>query len=152
MKKKENKDIMKIITFRVECVSGTYLSNECIRIIEFQEDASLWDLNDAIQDAVDFGRDHPYEFYAGRNARHRKKWFTYKEEWDDKEEDFCNTKLKDIYPLGNMKLYYWFDFGDRWIFEIRKLRKIKEAEIGIEYPCVIESIGPNPDQYPKFEE
>ena len=49
-----------IYTLRVECVFGIYLEHECIRIMEFKEDASLYDLHNAIQDAVDFGRDHPF--------------------------------------------------------------------------------------------
>jgi hypothetical protein len=30
--------------------------------------------------------------------------------------------LKDIWPTGRKKLYYMFDFGDKWIFEVRKKR------------------------------
>ena len=67
------------------------------------------------------------------------------------EEDFSTTRLGDIWPLGRKKLYYWFDFGDDWIFEIRKMRSSK-ADDTISCPRVLESIGPNPEQYPSFEE
>ena len=49
--------------------------------------------------------------------------------------------------------YYLFDIGDDWRFEIRKSRrKPRQAENGVKYPRVIHSIGPNPLQYPVYEE
>jgi hypothetical protein len=72
---------------------------------------------------------------------------TEKEEWDEREQDFLETPLKNIWPTCRKKLYYLFDFGDKWIFEIRKDRKAKEPELGIKYTRVIKAIGPNPEQY-----
>ena len=95
----------------------------------------------------------PFSFFlqiALRSAR--KQWLTEKEEWEDKEDDFRTIILKDIYPLGRKRLYYLFDFGDQWTFEIRRHRKAKEPEAGVKYPRVVESIGPNPEQYPNYEE
>jgi len=121
--------------------------------MEISEDASLNDLHDAIQDAVGFDRDHPYEFYLANSASPwaRQYWITEKEEWEDKEDDFENTRLKNIWPLGRKKLYYLFDFEDEWRFEIRKARGIKEPKAGVKYPRVIKKIGPNPEQYPGTE-
>ena len=120
--------------------------------MEFKEDASLYDLHNAIQDAVDFGRDHPFIFYLANSWRGTKKeWLTAKEEWEDRHDDFIELELKDIWPLGRRRLYYWFDFGDRWTFEIRKERKVKRPEPGVSYPRVVQSTGPNPEQYPRFE-
>jgi hypothetical protein len=141
-----------IYTLKIECITGPYLREQCIRVIEIDESESLYDLHLVVQEAVEFRDDHLYMFYAGRNWRHKKIWMTEKEEWEDKEDDFMKTELRDIYPLKNMKLYYWFNFRDKWIFEIRKSRKIKEEEPGVQYPRVIESIGPNPPQYPKNRE
>jgi len=53
--------------------------------------------------------------------------------------------------LGRKRLYYLFDFGDNWKFEIRRHRKTKEAEAGVEYPRVVMTSGPNPEQYPSYE-
>ena len=47
---------------------------------------------------------------------------------------------------------YLFDFGDKWTFEVRKLRGSKTPEAGVKYPRIIEAIGPNPQQYPIHEE
>ncbi len=141
-----------ILTLTIKCVFGHYLEEQCIRIIEFEENTSLYDLHDAIQDAVSFGRDHPFTFYIANSWRGQRQWLTEKEKWQDKEHDFSTIKLKDIYPLGRKKLYYLFDFGDRWTFEVRKARGSKKPLDGVSYPCVTKSIGPNPVQYPGFED
>ncbi len=148
------RDKRMILTFTVECAFGAYLKEECIRAIEIDEEACLYDLHEAIQDAVSFDRDHPFEFFLANSASPfaKKRWLTEKEEWEDKEDDFWRIRLKDIYPLGRKRLYYLFDFGDKWTFEIRRHRKAKEPEAGVKYPRVVKTIGPNPEQYPKYEE
>jgi hypothetical protein len=92
-----------IYELTIECVFGLYLEEECIRVIEIDEESNLWD-------------------------------------------------LKDIYPLDKgMKLYYWFDFGDNWKFEIKKSRKKIEKKDKVKYPIVVKKIGNNPTQYPDYE-
>ncbi len=137
----------RIFTLTVQCMTGINLCDTCIRVIEISESDSLYDLHDIIQDSVNFGNDHPFEFYLGRNFRNKKEWITHEEDWDKKEEEFQQKMLKDIYPLKNLKLYYWFDFGDQWIFEMQKSRKIKYSQDKVVYPRIIESIGPSPEQY-----
>ncbi|MCI0487804.1 MAG: plasmid pRiA4b ORF-3 family protein [Blastocatellia bacterium] len=139
-----------IYTLTVECVAGAYLKKECIRVIEIDENASLADLHEAIQDAVKFDRDHLYDFYAGRLPRHRKVLFSDDDDWEDRKSKYREITLNQVYPLKNLKLYYFFDYGDSWLFEIKKMRKLKEAEPGRSYPRVIERRGPNPTQYPRW--
>jgi len=143
-----------IFTLTIECVRGAYLKESCLRAIEIDEKASLYDLHDAIQNAVEFGRDHPFEFFLANSSSPwtKKQWLTEKDEWEDKEDDFCRIRLIDIWPTGRKKLYYLFDFGDKWTFEIRRKRGSKEPEHGVKYPRLIKAIGPNPEQYPRFEE
>jgi hypothetical protein len=143
-----------ILTLSVECVRGCYLKESCIRIIEIDEVACLYDLHDAIQDAVDFGRDHPFDFFLANSGSPYafKTWLSEQEEWENKEGDFFRIRLKDIWPTGRKKLYYLFDFGDKWTFEIRKKRGVKEPESGVKYPRLIDKIGPNPEQYPRRDE
>ena len=140
------------IKLKVECVQGRYLHKTCVRVIALDDSASLWDLHEAIQDAVSFGRDHPFEFYVANSAspRARMDWITLAGDWEDKVDAFQNAPLKDIWPLGRKKLYYWFDYGDRWIFEIRKMRSSK-ADASLTVPQVIDRIGPDPLQYPPWE-
>ena len=134
-----------IWTLRIECVYGFYLEKECIRTIEIDSGTSLFKLHDTILDIVKFDRDHHFEFFAGRNHRNRKLFF---------EESYDFTTLEQVYPLPkSCKLYYHFDFGDDWYFEIRKGRKKpRDPEPGARYPRVVESIGPAPQQYGNWED
>ncbi len=111
-----------------------------VRTIEVSENFSLQQLHRYIQDLVDFDNDHLYEFYIGKNPRN--KILTLSE----------RTKLNEIYPIPGAKLYYLFDFGDCWLFEIKKLRKKKYMNSETVLPRLIESSGENPEQYPEWEE
>ncbi|MFA7238946.1 MAG: hypothetical protein WC091_02460 [Sulfuricellaceae bacterium] len=142
-----------IYTLTVDSISGMYWDHDCIRVIEIDEGASLFDLHDAIQDAFGFDSDHLYEFYAGRNERNRKIVFGDSEDWEENEDDFCDILLNQVYPLPKgLTLYYLFDFGDSWTFKIKKSRKLKEPEPTVAYPRVIESHGTNPEQYPCYND
>jgi hypothetical protein len=143
-----------ILTLIIDCVCGAYLNESCVRVIEIDEKVCLYDLHNAIQDVIEFGRDHPFEFFIANSSSPgaNRKWLTEKDEWEDKEDDFFRIRLMDIWPAGRKKLYYLFDFGDKWTFEIRKRRGTKDPKCGFEYPRLIEAIGPNPEQYPRFEE
>ncbi len=143
-----------IITLRVECVWGMHLEEDCVRVIEIDERASLLGLHAAIQDSVAFDYDHLFEFFAGRNQRHRKLMFANFVDWEYQADALEEITLKQAYPLPkSCKLYYHFDFGDDWYFEIRKSRrKSVKPEAGAKYPRVVERIGPNPKQYGEYDE
>ena len=89
-----------IMTLTIECVRGTCLKEQCIRVIEIDEDACLYDLHDAIQDAFDFGRDHPFEFFlANTSSRYAvKKRLIEEEEWEDREDYFFRMRLTSVHP------------------------------------------------------
>jgi hypothetical protein len=106
-----------------------------------------------IQDAVSFESDHPFTFYVANSASPwaERNWIADTDNWDEMEEVFYRTRLSDIWPLGRKKLYYWFDFGDDWLFEIRKIRSTK-ADATLPAPSVLERIGPDPKQYPILDD
>ena len=143
-----------IWTLTIECIMGMYQSHECVRVLEIHSAASLLELHIAIQDAVDFDQDHLFEFFGGRHWRNRKVAFEDRYEDADPFDTYANITLEDVYPLpSGCKLIYHFDFGDDWFFEIKRSRKRpKEPEKGQRYPLLVESIGPNPDQYPDSDE
>jgi hypothetical protein len=145
------KEFDMITTLQIECVGGWYLNDKCMRIVEIDDCASLYDLHEVIQDAVEFGRDHPFVFYTANSSSPwaHKNLLAEVDEWGD---TFSELYIKDIYPLGRRKLYYLFDFGDKWTFEVRKKRGSKTPEAGVKYPRVIGEFGPNPQQYPSHEE
>jgi hypothetical protein len=143
-----------VMTLKVECVSGMFLEEECVRVIEIDEKSSLMDLHLIIQESVDFDNDHMFEFYAGRHIHDRRVLFTDADIWDLTPDVFCDVPLDEIFPLPpGLKLFYLFDFGDDWFFQITKSRKKPaDPEPGVEYPRIIERIGPDPVQYGNFED
>ena len=54
----------------------------------------------------------------------------------------------NIWPLPGLNLYYFFDYGDSWVFEIKKIsfKKYDEFKNSNEIK-VIEKHGKNPIQY-----
>ena len=111
-----------------------------VRIIEVTECFTLSQLHNYIQEIVAFDDDHLHEFYLGKNPRNKSGAIPE------------NVKLNEIYPITGLKLYYLFDFGDCWLFQIKKSRKRLAAEAKAKYPRIIKSTGVNPEQYPGYEE
>ncbi len=141
-----------IYTLTVDSISGMYWNHDCIRVIEIGERASLNELHYAIQDAFGLDNDHLYAFYAGRNESNRKIIFGDAESWEEREKNNSNIPLNQVYPLPKgLMLYYLFDFGDRWIFKIKRSRKLKELDPTVKYPKIVESHGVNPESYPQNE-
>lgn len=133
-----------IYRLTVECIDGWHYDHETIRVIEINENAVLYDLFDIIREANGFGWEHMHMFYIGRNPRNMKIVFGDEKEYYDKECRPYDSTLNEIYPLGNLKFYFLYDFGDKWIFQIRKSRKRIKAETNVKYPRIIERIGDDP--------
>ena len=110
-----------------------------IREIEVREDFTLRQLHKYIQKIVNFDDDHLYEFFIGKHPRNRLKVVP------------KSRKLNEIYPITGYKLYYLFDFGDDWLFEIKKSRKQIIEDSKLKYPRIVKAIGENPEQYPDYE-
>ncbi len=141
---------------KVKLVSGAYAEEPCVKYLEVDAKISLFELHLAILEAIDFGNDHLFEFFVGRNCRNRSYLFVDEDDFElDPEEVFFDIRLEGLFtgmPKG-MKLIYHFDFGDDWMFEITKTRhKAKRPELGIKYPCVVKGEGTNPIQYPSYED
>lgn len=141
---------MEVFTLSIEIIFGIILTEDWKRVIEIPANYSLSDLHLFIQKIISFDNDHMYEFYAGRNWRNRKIEYSNEGATPLEDNEFVEILLKDVYPLSGLKLYYIFDFGDNWTFEIKKSRKKKYIEKNVDYPRVIESSGKNPKQYPNW--
>ena len=146
----KKKPMEEIYTLTVELESGLYAETPWKRVIEIPESTELYDLHLYIQKIVNFDNDHLFEFFVGRNWRNRKRVFGDEDEFGFEERESLGTSLNEVYPLKGMKLFYHFDFGDSWMFTIKRGRKKKHAEKRVEYPRVIESEGENPEQYPQY--
>ncbi|MBZ0109982.1 MAG: plasmid pRiA4b ORF-3 family protein [Candidatus Scalindua rubra] len=102
-----------------------------------------------IQKIIGFDNDHLFELFVGKSWRKRERVFG--DEHGFEKSEGLDTMLNEVCPLTGSKPYYHFDFGDSWMFKIKKSRKKKDVEKGITYPRVIESEGENPDQCPGWE-
>jgi len=110
------------------------------KTIDVKEDFTLDELHGLILELVDFDDDHLHEFFVGKNPRSRP------------NEVPDRARLNEIYPLTGLKLYYLFDFGDSWLFEIKKARKKIAFDNSLKYPVLVESTGVNPEQYPEYDD
>ena len=128
----------------------------CVRVIEIDWRASFLDLHEAIQKAVGFDNDHLFEFFLGRHPRHVAQVVGGAPDWEDFHpvNTYQRVPISSAWPMyPGLKLFYLFDFGDNWVFQITKTRhKDKEAQPDVVYPRVIGSKGENPEQYPGYEE
>ncbi len=74
------------------------------------------------------------------------------EAWAARLRALGDPPLKEIFPLPNkLKLFYWFDFGDDWKFEIKNDRRVQPIVSRLKYPRVVGRTGPNPKQYSNWE-
>ncbi len=138
-----------IITLKITLIRGMYCKGDWSANIELDESATLEDLHDAIQDAVDFENDHLYCFFLSRTDRSRSREF-----FDDENGLIFSKTLKDLFPLPNKQcLFYLFDWGDEWVFKISSSRKRPHEPVKrVKYPRVESESGIKPVQYPGDEE
>jgi hypothetical protein len=147
-----------IYRLAIQCVAGVGLDAPFLRVAEVASDSTLADLHGLILLLAGFEDDHLSTFYLANTIMGQRVWLVEPDEWDpnpgiDGGGPLWHMSLADVFPLPkHKKLYYWFDFGDDWIFEIRKKGKDLVETPGSPYPRLIEEEGPQPEQYPDWEE
>lgn len=111
--------------------------------------ATLEDVHFLIQDAVQFDDDHGYEFYIARTHSSRAK-----DVFDDDNGELYQRTLASLFPLpAKHALFYRFDYGDNWIFQIKPARGAASAAVGGEEESgLIGESGSRPVQYPDGDE
>ena len=139
-----------IYTLTIELETGLYFEFPWKRTIEIPEATDLFDLHLYIQKIIGFDNDHLFEFFIGKHSRNKVRIFADDDDCGSDNTEGLDIKLNKIYPLTGMKLFYFFDFGDSWMFNIKKGKKKKYKEAGVKYPRIIESEGKNPVQYPDY--
>ena len=116
-------------------------------VIEVSEETTLADLHCIIQQLVNFDDDHLHEFYAGRHWRNHKVQFG-EPASPFEANDAEDIRLSAVFPLEKKhNLYYHFDFGDDWIFEIKCRAGRKPMARRAKYPRIVEKSGRRPRQY-----
>ena len=140
-----------IYTIRIKCVWGLYCRQPFERTVEIQSDTTLNELHDLIQALTDFDNDHCYDFFVGKTARDVRNSLGQTDDFSPTSSKLGGITLAQVFPLPEgQKLFYWFDFGDDWKFEII-LKGAKEKESGVKYPHLIGEKGSKPEQYPQIE-
>lgn len=119
----------------------------CIRVLRMNLEDSLYDLHQAIQQAVSFDDDHLYEFCVGTGMM--KRVYLPPDAINSGNELSVDTNLRNLDLYKGQKFTYLFDFGDRWYFDIKVL-EIREG--AVEEPEIIKAVGDAPEQYPCYEE
>ncbi len=138
-----------IWTLKIKLLLGLYAKNKWEGLLEIDSSSTLDELHIAIQNAVGFDNDHLYEFYISRTERSRERI-----QFDDENEGVYINTIENIFPLNDKKkLFYMFDYGDSWLFQVSVSRKKPfSAEADVKYPRLISESGEKPEQYPTWEE
>ncbi len=141
-----------IRTLKIRCVFGPHLEEPFERVIEVFEHMTLGDSHEEIQRLTGFDNDHLYTFFIARGPRGKRVELDQTNEFVHGYLDFYHLPLNDVLPLQpKMRLFYWFDFGDDWIFQIGVRGRLKPEQRATKYPRVIRQVGPMPTQYPDYE-
>lgn len=117
---------------------------------------NTWDdLHREIIRSVGFENDHHYSFFlTGKVANtYRKRVRAPEISSFSKEPEVDGASLTFIGEKGitsRMRLYYLFDFGDEWWFDLKVKRAIAGGDVA-DYPKVIKSVGKAPEQYPDYD-
>jgi hypothetical protein len=136
-----------IWTLQIKLLSGRWASKPWEATIEVAAATTLDDLEYFIRRTLDFDDDHMHTFYVARTPWGQARYGA------ELGGGLFSPTLESLYPLPrNRKLFYLFDFGDNWIFQIARTRKKPfAAEPGLDYPRLISEIGERPEQYPKLD-
>lgn len=136
-----------ILTLSISCVSGRHLAQPYRFELALAPQSTLDELASHILEIVEFDGDHLSSFYLANSPRGKPTWLTADGMWDE-DADVPPLRLCDIFPLGrHKKLYYEYDFGASWCFEIVKKGKEMPAVAGRVYPCLMLEEGVKPEEY-----
>lgn len=147
---------------RVRCISGPWSdgSAPCVRYLDIPPEASLYDLHEAIQDAVSFDGDRPFHFFLAEDPADEsdREIVPGAAAASDHPPDCLEEcavyedapALKHMPSRGDRVLHYLSNTPDGpWIFEISRTGETARPVPGLQYPGLVEELseGPDPCQY-----
>jgi hypothetical protein len=130
----------------MECVRGAYLEEDFLRVIEVSSDMRLAELHLLIQDLIGFTDSQLDDCFMATRLRGKKiRFISPKGNPDLTSQVDMNQSLAEVFPTGSRKrLFYSFDFGDNWIFEIKKITETIKPKADTPYPRIIQEEGAQP--------
>ena len=146
----------KVYRFTVRLIGGPFALKKGQRkplcVIDVRDEQTLDDLHKAIFDAFERYDMHLYEFQIGGKAPMDLTSVRYGLPEDDREDEKNaeRTRISSLDLAIGETFFYWFDFADDWMHEIR-LDAILAAEEGEHYPKLVKKQGASPPQYPDSE-
>lgn len=129
-----------VYTFKVS------LFKDCWRKISVSHLHTLHVLHLTIQSAFDFDNDHLYAFYVGGSIQTGKPIYCNEARDIDIEKSTEEITIEEMELFRGQKLYYLFDFGDEWKFDV-DLIKIEKTDPVLLRPLIVETKGEPPEQY-----
>lgn len=138
-----------IYTLSIECVAGIHLTKEFGFVVELNSESTLGDLACIILDTAKFDGDHLSEFYLANDLRAKKRIpLTEGGPWDDDDDSMDAVRLCDVFPLAKKQaLYYAYDAGSNWCFEIVMKGQASMPAPRRKYPRIVDKHGKRPPEY-----
>ena len=134
-----------VYTLSIDYVGGGYPGEKFQRIIEVPCDMSLSSLHVLIQYMTGFNDEKIHDFYVASSIRGRKIWFKRGGEWKaDGESAFAEPIDRVFISKTKRKLYYSFEVGDNWIFEIGRKGEKEAPLCDKNYPRIVHARGMRP--------
>jgi hypothetical protein len=129
----------------MECVRGSYLEEGFLRVIEVSSDMYLSELHLLIQQLIGFSDEQLEECFMATRLRGKKIRFMASPGNTQSDPPPLNQTLSELFPEGSRKrLFYSFNFGDSWIFEIKKVSEDALPVVAANYPRVVQTEGAQP--------
>lgn len=129
----------------MECARGSYLEEDFLRVIEVSSDMRLSELHLLIQDLIGFSDDQLEDCFIATRLRGKKvRLMPSKGHLDAHPQADMNQTLAEVFPAGSRKrLFYSFNFGNNWIFEIKKTAETMQDREN-NYPRIVQEEGIQP--------
>ncbi len=135
----------------IACVGGAYLREPFGFVVALPVETMLVEVADLILRTLEFDDDHMSDFFLANGPRGAKSPLLARcdhEDASDEDASVWQLPLSAVFPLAkHKKLYYFFDYGDSWKFQITKKGREASADARLTYPLIVEQHGVKPLQY-----
>lgn len=136
-----------LYTLSIDYVGGGYPGEKFQRVVEVPCDMPLSSLHGLVKQLAGFSDERIHDFYVASSIRGKKLWFKRNGHWHAEAELSFTSSLDQVFLCKTKrKLYYSFEFGDNWIFEIGRKGDIVVPLADCDYPRVVHSRGMRPLQ------